>query len=225
MLQLAIDTSSGFIQIALKDQHKFYIKKSDKQQQQAEDVALMLNDLLVSTGHNFSQISKVFCVVGPASFTGIRISLAFVKGLILGQNIEVVAISNFHVFISNFLKQISNYDNSHILLDCGKNKQEYYYFVINNKFIEQRNFYKINLPSTQQEIATIISYKQAQEMILANQDNDFFLGDFTNLADYIVKRDNVSIKYENLNLIKLFDLPSNCYQEKLAPIYLRKAVY
>ena len=232
MLQLAIDTSSGFIQIALKDQHKIYIKKSNKQQHQAEDVALILNNLLAEHNYNFSQISKIFCVVGPASFTGIRISLAFVKGLILGQDIEVVPISNFHFFISNFLDKIIHYQNSHIFLDCGKNKQECYYLIIQNQFAIEKQSDDLTMQNQVEQLSKVITYQKAQEILCAGKDklsNDFFLGNFTNLTD-IIDQQNImanlfTVQYADLDLTKLFALPSYYYQKKLAPISLRKAVY
>ena len=171
MIELALDTSYGFVQLALKTPKKIYIKKSSEHRNQAEQVADILSKILKDADCQFKDIKRIYCVIGPASFTGIRVAIAFVKGLSICRSVEVVAITNFHMFISNFLVQIKTYKENHILIDCGKNKQEFYYLCVNSDFEDITvNFFQKE-PNFEQNIGTVINYDQAQQLLINNINN------------------------------------------------------
>ena len=52
------------------------------------------------SGAKWSDVSAIGVVVGPGSFTGIRIGIAYAKGLSIGLNIPVVPINAFEIYLA-----------------------------------------------------------------------------------------------------------------------------
>ncbi|WNY66564.1 tRNA (adenosine(37)-N6)-threonylcarbamoyltransferase complex dimerization subunit type 1 TsaB [Borreliella lusitaniae] len=63
----------------------------------------IFNDFVIKNNIDLNQIKLIINSCGPGSFTGLRISLSFVKGLALGLSIPFVNISTLDVF-ANLVK-------------------------------------------------------------------------------------------------------------------------
>ncbi len=70
----------------------------------AQNLEKNLNDLLMDKGTHYlcPKIIKVFGVEGPGSFTGLRVSSAFLKGLATALAVPLVGISSYDLFHENF---------------------------------------------------------------------------------------------------------------------------
>ncbi|WP_215536201.1 tRNA (adenosine(37)-N6)-threonylcarbamoyltransferase complex dimerization subunit type 1 TsaB [Borreliella bavariensis] len=67
----------------------------------------IFNDFVITNNIDLNQIKLIVNSCGPGSFTGLRISLSFVKGLALGLSIPFVNISTLDVF-ANLVKNSSS---------------------------------------------------------------------------------------------------------------------
>nr|WP_267505719.1 tRNA (adenosine(37)-N6)-threonylcarbamoyltransferase complex dimerization subunit type 1 TsaB [Borreliella garinii] len=67
----------------------------------------IFNDFVITNNIDLNQIKLIVNSCGPGSFTGLRISLSFVKGLALGLSIPFVNISTLDVF-ANVVKNSSS---------------------------------------------------------------------------------------------------------------------
>ncbi|WPM06112.1 tRNA (adenosine(37)-N6)-threonylcarbamoyltransferase complex dimerization subunit type 1 TsaB [Borreliella sinica] len=67
----------------------------------------IFNDFVVKNNIDLNQIKLIINSCGPGSFTGLRISLSFVKGLALGLSIPFVNVSTLDVF-ANLSKNSSS---------------------------------------------------------------------------------------------------------------------
>ncbi|WP_301409616.1 tRNA (adenosine(37)-N6)-threonylcarbamoyltransferase complex dimerization subunit type 1 TsaB [Borreliella tanukii] len=67
----------------------------------------IFNDFVIKNNIDINQIELIINSCGPGSFTGLRISLSFVKGLALGLSIPFVNIPTLDVF-ANSAKNSSN---------------------------------------------------------------------------------------------------------------------
>ncbi|WKC75922.1 tRNA (adenosine(37)-N6)-threonylcarbamoyltransferase complex dimerization subunit type 1 TsaB [Borreliella valaisiana] len=67
----------------------------------------IFNDFIIKNNIDLNQIKLIINSCGPGSFTGLRISLSFVKGLALGLSIPFVNIPTLDVF-ANSVKKSSN---------------------------------------------------------------------------------------------------------------------
>ncbi|WP_210379978.1 tRNA (adenosine(37)-N6)-threonylcarbamoyltransferase complex dimerization subunit type 1 TsaB, partial [Borreliella garinii] len=67
----------------------------------------IFNDFIIKNNIDLNQIKLIINSCGPGSFTGLRISLSFVKGLALGLSIPFVNVPTLDVF-ANSVKKISS---------------------------------------------------------------------------------------------------------------------
>ena len=207
MISLAIDTTMGFSQIALKKQGKIYNNRSEISNNQAEEIAVLLEEALQINSCKYHEINEIYCLIGPGSFTGIRVAIAFVKGLSLGKNITIKPVANFYLFVSNFLQHISKYKNTTILIDCGKNKTEFYMTQISAQYD------CLIAPK-------IISYDDALKI---NLTNNLIIGNFEkNFFGTTNNQKIISANYNALNIEDIFRLQKLNFNSKLSPLYLRK---
>ena len=91
---LVINTSGNALEFVLGD--KYAHVDADKQ-----SVALPVEceRFLHECGADWHDLTAIGVVVGPGSFTGIRLGIAYAKGLALGLNIPVVPVNAFELYL------------------------------------------------------------------------------------------------------------------------------
>jgi tRNA threonylcarbamoyladenosine biosynthesis protein TsaB len=90
---LAIDTSFGPVSAALAAADGTFIAGFDADNPagaQAETLPPRVAALFSQTGIRYAQLSRVAATVGPGAFTGVRVGLAFAKGLRLATGAAVL---------------------------------------------------------------------------------------------------------------------------------------
>ncbi len=92
---LVINTSGGNLEFVLDDKYK-----SIAVEKQSVALATECEKFITECGAKWSDISTIGIVVGPGSFTGIRLGIAYAKGLAIGLNIPVVGISLFDLYMA-----------------------------------------------------------------------------------------------------------------------------
>ncbi|MBA4390943.1 MAG: tRNA (adenosine(37)-N6)-threonylcarbamoyltransferase complex dimerization subunit type 1 TsaB [Syntrophus sp. (in: bacteria)] len=104
MLILAVDNSLDFLTIAVADGKRILEEKSvkDAQNTPSEILAGMVSDMLTDTGHRIDDIGAIFVTLGPGSFTGIRVSLAFCKGISSAKKIPLIGVPTLDVLALHF---------------------------------------------------------------------------------------------------------------------------
>ena len=80
-----ISTSTKYLQVALRTVDNFIFKFSKEPNMHAKLLPLFLQQILAESGLTFADVDEVFVDVGPGSFTGIRVGIAFVTGLSFGD--------------------------------------------------------------------------------------------------------------------------------------------
>ena len=91
---LIINTAGDGIELVLNDK---YLHIPAEKQAVALPVAVM--DLLKTNNVSMSDLNAIGVVVGSGSFTGIRMGIAYAKGLGIGLNIPVVPINAFELYL------------------------------------------------------------------------------------------------------------------------------
>jgi tRNA threonylcarbamoyladenosine biosynthesis protein TsaB len=93
---LAVDTSTQTIGIALYDhpQVSAELLWMSKKHHTVE-LAAAVKDLMNKCGVTAVDLSLLVCALGPGTFTGLRIGLAFAKGLALSLRIPIIGIPTF----------------------------------------------------------------------------------------------------------------------------------
>lgn len=91
---LAIETSTSICSIALhRSSELIGLLESDQQGVHAEQIMLMVVDLLQTAQLDFSDLNAVAVSEGPGSYTGLRIGVSTAKGIAYAQNLPLIAIS------------------------------------------------------------------------------------------------------------------------------------
>lgn len=97
VLTLAIDCSARFCSVALFSQSEDRILAAaspDIGRGHAEQLPAVLQLVLGQAGVDLSQIERIGVTVGPGSFAGIRVGVAFARGLALALDVPVVGVGS-----------------------------------------------------------------------------------------------------------------------------------
>ncbi|MBO7642752.1 MAG: tRNA (adenosine(37)-N6)-threonylcarbamoyltransferase complex dimerization subunit type 1 TsaB [Alphaproteobacteria bacterium] len=92
---LIINSSSTDLEFVLDNQYK-----SVATEKQSLALPTETEKFITECGSSWSDISAIGVVVGPGSFTGIRIGIAYAKGLAMGLGIPVVPINAFELYLA-----------------------------------------------------------------------------------------------------------------------------
>lgn len=95
-LVLAFDTSFGPVSAALATYQGQVIASDCADNvvgKQAETLPPLVARLLANAGVAFSRVGRIVVTVGPGAFTGVRVGLAFAKGLHLSTGAEILGVS------------------------------------------------------------------------------------------------------------------------------------
>ena len=91
---LVINTSGNGIDLVLND-------KSMHMDAEKQAIALptAVNDFMNQNNIQMADLTAIGVIVGPGSFTGIRMGIAYAKGLSIGLNIPVVGVNAFELYL------------------------------------------------------------------------------------------------------------------------------
>jgi tRNA threonylcarbamoyladenosine biosynthesis protein TsaB len=100
---LAIDNSLGFLNLALAIDGKFIEERHGTfEKQTSELMSVKVRQFVADHNHEISDVDALVVTLGPGSFTGIRVALAFAKGLSSGLGIHLVGVSTLDVLAYPF---------------------------------------------------------------------------------------------------------------------------
>lgn len=93
MYILGIDTSSNILTVTLSDDDKILTEiHSDKKMGLLEKLAPTVEDILYENSIENTDLGAVCVSLGPGSFTGLRIGMAFAKTLSYSLNIPIIGV-------------------------------------------------------------------------------------------------------------------------------------
>lgn len=92
---LVINTSGKDLEFVLGDKYK-----SVEVEKQSVALPQECEKFITECGATWRDISAIGVVVGPGSFTGIRLGIAYAKGIAMGLKIPVVGISAFDLYLA-----------------------------------------------------------------------------------------------------------------------------
>src|ERR1700722_20702050 len=91
---LALDTCLGACSVAVCDEDSALAAASEAMTRgHQERLAPMVREVMAKAGLDFAQLDRIGVTVGPGSFTGLRVGLAFAKGLALALDRPCIGVS------------------------------------------------------------------------------------------------------------------------------------
>ncbi|WP_395515724.1 tRNA (adenosine(37)-N6)-threonylcarbamoyltransferase complex dimerization subunit type 1 TsaB [Pseudorhizobium flavum] len=106
MLLLAIDTAGADCSAAVYDTSSCKILGSvvdNIGKGHAERLMAAIDEALAQAGRPLSDVGRIAVVVGPGSFTGIRVGVAAARGLALSLGVQAVGVTTLEVLAHAFL--------------------------------------------------------------------------------------------------------------------------
>jgi len=103
MALLALDTALQRCSAAIVIEDKIAATRQlDLEKGHAEVLAPMVDELLKEFGGR-EKLEEIAVIIGPGGFTGVRVGLAFARGLALGTPINIRGVSSLEALASNFV--------------------------------------------------------------------------------------------------------------------------
>jgi len=95
MIVLAIDTCLFACSVAVVDGERVLARRVEPMSRgHQERLAPLVQEAMAQSGVGFDQLERIGVTVGPGSFTGLRVGLAFAKGLGSALSIPVVGVGS-----------------------------------------------------------------------------------------------------------------------------------
>jgi tRNA threonylcarbamoyladenosine biosynthesis protein TsaB len=95
---LAVDTATKWTGLALHDGRSIVTEVGwHSVNQQTVELAPAVSDLLERAGMSPSELAAIAVAIGPGSYTGLRIGLAFAKGLALANKTRLIGIPTLDI--------------------------------------------------------------------------------------------------------------------------------
>ncbi len=102
MIVLALDTALSACQAAVLDGERVLASRSEPMARgHQERLAPMAAEVMEAAGLGFAALDRVAATVGPGSFTGLRVGLAFAKGLALALARPLVGLGTLEALAAN----------------------------------------------------------------------------------------------------------------------------
>ncbi len=95
MIVLAIDTCLFACSVAVVDGERVLARRVEPMSRgHQERLAPLVQEAMVEAGLGFDRLDRIGVTVGPGSFTGLRVGLAFAKGLAAALSIPAVGVGS-----------------------------------------------------------------------------------------------------------------------------------
>lgn len=98
MSYLCLDTSASYVRVAYVDKHQIFQKFLELHSGHGEKVLLLMETFFQK---ELLSLTKIFVIVGPGSFTGIRVGLSIAKTLSYVLKIPCVGLSSCSYYFLN----------------------------------------------------------------------------------------------------------------------------
>lgn len=174
---LHIETTSTVCSVAISLNNSIItIKEINGGYSHAENLHLLISQVLAETNLNVKQINAISISKGPGSYTGLRIGYATAKGLCYALNIPLIAIGTLQAL--SFLAKHKNNSVIENTVFCpliDARRMEVYCALYNDNFIE-----------IEPAKALIIDEKQITELIKQYPNLIFFGDGMPKTRDFIV---------------------------------------
>lgn len=199
MITLFIDTSSADVSIAVLEDNKILssISKSIPNQHSVYTVSF-LEQVLKEATITPESVNKILVVVGPGSFTGVRIGVTIAKVYAYLENIEIITVSS--------LKMLAlSANNSHYYLSLIDARHDHYYIGLYDQDYQEVIPEQFN---TKEKVLELI--EKYHPMVISNEEiqiDDYSISkqvlDISKIVSYYQDKESINSHFVVPNYLKL----------------------
>lgn len=195
---LAIDTTSENLVIAYYDGEKIFSFVSDAGSKRHNSMLMPSVDKVLSeSGDKISDVDCFACVVGPGSFTGIRIGVSTVKALAFASGKKCVSITSFEeLAYGNADKEF------YVAIDCRHDS--YYYAKFSGGYLNEIECGEILSAELDKLDCKVIKKCGASDpdKLIAIAKEKFDKNDFSDPVPFYLKKSQAEREYEKNHMDK-----------------------
>jgi tRNA threonylcarbamoyladenosine biosynthesis protein TsaB len=115
---LAVDTSTNTLRLALRFGGDRLVKSQDTVEKSHGQILLKrIEELFASAGIKIGDLNAMAVATGPGSFTGLRIGLAAVKGIVMAVEVPIVPVTVFEIAAA---KLAGTGQNVHVIVPLNR---------------------------------------------------------------------------------------------------------
>ncbi|MBD5100869.1 MAG: tRNA (adenosine(37)-N6)-threonylcarbamoyltransferase complex dimerization subunit type 1 TsaB [Clostridiales bacterium] len=195
---LAVDTTSENMVIAISKNDVIFsrIGMSESKKHNSQ-ILPMIDELLEEAKITLGEIDYLACVVGPGSFTGIRIGVSSVNALAFALSKKCVSITA----LEELAFGVSEND-FYCAIDCRHDN--YYYARFNNDYKNMKELGEITLQDLEKKDKVIYKDKPSDPNALIEiAKYKIGVGKFETLSPLYLKKSQAEREYENKNMDKI----------------------
>lgn len=215
---LSMDTSTDTVSVALCEDRSLVASFTGNMKKTHSTTLLPLIDTVLSyNGIKCENIDLLAVTAGPGSFTGLRIGVATVKGLAIGNNIPSIGVSSLQALAYNF----SDREGVLICPSINARRGEVYYALF-----KIENGIPVRLCEDTSAHASVL-----EETLKGYNEQVLFCGDGTNVLrqnfkSISVPEDNQLLLYPSavsvaMAALDIFKANGASYADMLSPTYLK----
>lgn len=158
MITLMLDTTCNYLSIGIANDKKIIdrcVEQTNKNQ--SEIFMVRLEDLLKRNNLKLKDVNEIFLTIGPGSFTGVRLGLAFAKTLAALNDITIKTIST--------LQALAGKDSKEVFIDARSGQAFYAKYENGSELISPKLVdYNGEFASTENILDTMIEvYENAKK--------------------------------------------------------------
>jgi tRNA threonylcarbamoyl adenosine modification protein YeaZ len=199
---LAINTANKQSDFVLNIDNNVFEKKMSAMEKHSESAMIGIADLFTQANQKVSNLDAIAVVVGPGSFTGIRIGISLALGFQTAfSHLKFIEITAFEYLKLQFLKDNPNNINN---FTCVFNALSGKYFL--------QGFNKNGMPLSNPEMVENLDFLNSDFTLVGLEEENL---DFVHFK--VVLQPNV------LNSIAKDKFENEMFSENLVPLYLRKS--
>jgi len=102
---MVINTCDQVCAVLVRTENGEFTEQVEMPNGQDRELAIMVKRVLSEADITPAQLTKIVVAVGPGSFTGVRIGVAFAKGLAIAVNAPVIGVNLLHVLAQQALTE------------------------------------------------------------------------------------------------------------------------
>ena len=106
---LALNTTKIKAQIITSIDNKNVFFKTQESDKHSESLLPNIEKMLINENTSLNNIDVFSVVIGPGSFTGIRIGVSLVKAFLFGTNKKCVSVNSFELLAYNIKEKLDYY--------------------------------------------------------------------------------------------------------------------
>lgn len=131
---LAVETTGETCSVAVLINDQQFVELNVKQRHIHSMMLISMVDQVLKSGNlTLNDLKAIAVSMGPGSFTGLRIGLSAVKGLVFGANLPLISVPTFDAYAFHLSKQLP--EKSEFIIAVKASIEDYYcakYFIRNN---------------------------------------------------------------------------------------------